>query len=77
MISDVSPVKGATNKFLSCGQNAQKAALVADAKPGSTVSFQWVNGQGGNVSPSSLTSIHSIGEAYRISHSGLTTSVPC
>ncbi|KAI0327439.1 glycoside hydrolase, partial [Cubamyces sp. BRFM 1775] len=48
MISDVSPVKGATNKFLSCGQNAQKAALVADAKPGSKVSFQWVNGQGGN-----------------------------
>ncbi|KAI9058946.1 lytic polysaccharide monooxygenase [Trametes sanguinea] len=48
MISDVSPVKGTDNPYLSCGQNAQKAALVADAKPGSTVSFQWVSGTGGN-----------------------------
>ncbi|KAI0350297.1 hypothetical protein OH77DRAFT_1087377 [Trametes cingulata] len=48
MINDVSPVKGASNKYLSCGQNAQKAATVATAKPGSKVSFQWVNGNGGN-----------------------------
>ncbi|CDO75943.1 Auxilliary Activities Family 9 protein [Trametes cinnabarina] len=48
MINDVSPVKGTDNKFLSCGQNAQKAALLADAKPGSKVSFQWVSGTGGN-----------------------------
>ncbi|KAI0665589.1 glycosyl hydrolase family 61-domain-containing protein [Trametes maxima] len=48
MIDDVSPVKGATNKYLSCDQNAQKALDVAAAKPGSKVSFQWVNGSGGN-----------------------------
>ncbi|KAI0631535.1 glycosyl hydrolase family 61-domain-containing protein [Trametes polyzona] len=48
MIDDVSPVKGASNKYLSCGQNAQKAATVASANPGSKVSFQWVNGNGGN-----------------------------
>ncbi|OSC98645.1 lytic polysaccharide monooxygenase [Trametes coccinea BRFM310] len=48
MINDVSPVKGTDNQYLSCGQNAQKAALVADAAPGSKVSFQWVSGTGGN-----------------------------
>ncbi|KAI0821719.1 glycoside hydrolase [Trametes gibbosa] len=48
MIDDVSPVKGATNKYLSCGQNAQKAATVASANPGSKVTFKWVNGLGGN-----------------------------
>ncbi|KAI0643257.1 glycosyl hydrolase family 61-domain-containing protein [Trametes meyenii] len=48
MIDDVGPVKGATNKYLSCGQNAQKALTVAAAKPGSRISFQWVSGNGGN-----------------------------
>ncbi|KAI0764168.1 glycosyl hydrolase family 61-domain-containing protein [Trametes elegans] len=66
MIDDVSPVKGATNKYLACGQNAQKAATVATAKPGSKVSFQWVNGNGGdwphNVGPM-LTYMASCGDA--------------
>ncbi|KAI8995240.1 glycosyl hydrolase family 61-domain-containing protein [Trametes punicea] len=48
MINDVSPVKGTNNTNLSCGQGAQNAALVAAANPGSTVSFQWVSGSGGN-----------------------------
>lgn len=53
MIDDVSPVKGATNKYLSCGQNAQKASTVATASPGSKVSFKWSAITGGNVSLSS------------------------
>lgn len=53
MIDDVSPVKGATNKYLSCGQNAQKASAVATASPGSKVSFKWSAITGGNVSLSS------------------------
>ncbi|EIW52776.1 glycoside hydrolase [Trametes versicolor FP-101664 SS1] len=48
MIDDVSPVKGATNKYLSCGQNAQKASTVATASPGSKVSFKWSAITGGN-----------------------------
>ncbi|RDX45723.1 glycoside hydrolase [Lentinus brumalis] len=47
-IDDIGPVKGTDNKYLACGQNAQKAAEVASAKPGSTVSFKWVNNNGGN-----------------------------
>lgn len=58
MIDDVSPVKGATNKYLSCGQNAQKTSTVASAKPGSKVSFKWVNGVGGNVSRSCYIPAH-------------------
>ncbi len=49
-IDDIGPVKGTDNKYLACGQNAQKAANVASAEPGSTVSFKWVNNNGGNVS---------------------------
>ena len=61
-IDDISPVKGTDNKYLACGQNAQKAARVASAQPGSTVSFKWVNIAGGNVrlplsSPSSASPI--------------------
>ncbi|OBZ72745.1 Cellulose-growth-specific protein [Grifola frondosa] len=48
MIDDVSPVKGASNVNLRCGQNAQNGKLVADANPGSEVTFKWVSGTGGN-----------------------------
>ncbi|RPD58202.1 glycoside hydrolase [Lentinus tigrinus ALCF2SS1-7] len=48
MIDDIDPVKGADNQYLACGQNAQKAAKVASANPGSSVSFKWVNSAGGN-----------------------------
>jgi len=40
-ISTIDPVKGASNTNLMCGQNAQNAAMVVDANPGSTISFQW------------------------------------
>jgi hypothetical protein len=48
-IDDIDPVKGANNPFLNCGQNAQPAALVAPANPGSVMQFYWVNALGGNV----------------------------
>ena len=44
LIDDISPVKGSNNTNLSCGQNAALAAVVADAKPGSVVSFSWMGG---------------------------------
>ncbi|KAJ3964000.1 glycoside hydrolase family 61 protein [Lentinula raphanica] len=46
-IDDVDPVKGASNAFLNCGQNAQLASDVAQANPGDTVAFTWVNGDDG------------------------------
>jgi hypothetical protein len=47
-ISTIDPVKGASNANLKCGQQSQNAALVADANPGSTISFLWgdPNGSG-------------------------------
>jgi hypothetical protein len=49
-INDVSPVKGASNPYLNCGQDAQNAALVADANPGSQLNFWWKGGDGSDVS---------------------------
>jgi len=46
-INDINPVKGTSNPDMNCGHNAQKAALVADANPGSVVEFAWQNGEGG------------------------------
>jgi hypothetical protein len=46
-INDINPVKGTSNPDMNCGHNAQKAALVADANPGSVVGFAWANGEGG------------------------------
>jgi len=46
-INDINPVKGTDNPDINCGHNAQKAALVADANPGSVVEFAWQNGEGG------------------------------
>jgi hypothetical protein len=40
-IDDQSPVKGASNKFLNCGQDAQAAKLVATVNPGSQLWFDW------------------------------------
>lgn len=52
LIDDVSPVKGASNSNLSCGQNAVAAELVAMANPGSVVAFSWESGEQGSVSVS-------------------------
>lgn len=49
-INTIDPVKGASNAYLNCGQDAQKAALVANANPGSQVQFLWKDGDGTDVS---------------------------
>ena len=46
LISDISPVKGASNKDLFCGLNAALAEMVVPANPGSNVTFQWSGGAG-------------------------------
>jgi hypothetical protein len=45
-ITDVGPANIAS-PALACGNGAGPAALTADARPGSKVSFQWVNGEKG------------------------------
>lgn len=52
LINDITPVKGATNRAVNCGKDAQIAAEVVPAHPGSTVAFDWVSGTGGSVSHS-------------------------
>ncbi len=49
-INSIDPVKGANNKDLNCGHSAQKASLVADVQPGSSLQFFWLAGGGQNVS---------------------------
>ncbi|KAF8647436.1 hypothetical protein AX16_006712 [Volvariella volvacea WC 439] len=39
------PIKGARNPDVNCGRNAQRAALMADASPGSEVVFDWRAGE--------------------------------
>ncbi|KAL0579072.1 hypothetical protein V5O48_002914 [Marasmius crinis-equi] len=46
-LGDVSAVKGATNKQITCGHGAHQAKLVADAMPGDTMTFDWRDGDGG------------------------------
>lgn len=45
-ISIIDPVKGASNPFLNCGQNATAASLIASTNPGSKLTFQWEAGGG-------------------------------
>jgi len=45
-INSIDPVKGASNAYLNCGQDAQKASLVASANPGSQLQFLWLDGDG-------------------------------
>lgn len=47
-ISSINPVKGATNKNLLCGQSSKEATLMADAKPGSKLTFAWGDPDGSN-----------------------------
>ncbi|KAH0826360.1 glycosyl hydrolase family 61-domain-containing protein [Lanmaoa asiatica] len=47
-INNIAPVKGASNSYLNCGQDAQKATLVANANPGSQVQLLWKDGDGTN-----------------------------
>ncbi|KAF8132809.1 glycoside hydrolase family 61 protein [Boletus edulis] len=47
-ITDIDPVKGASNPSLSCGLNATMAASVATANPGSQILVYWVGGETGS-----------------------------
>jgi len=47
-ISDPSPVKGADNPAVNCGPSASTADEIADANPGSVISFDWEGGDGSN-----------------------------
>lgn len=49
-IAEIDPIKGAKNPDVNCGRSAEAASLVADAKPGSDIEFQWIAGGGQNVS---------------------------
>ncbi|OAX33651.1 hypothetical protein K503DRAFT_700091 [Rhizopogon vinicolor AM-OR11-026] len=48
LVSTNSPVKGATNPAMNCGQDAQFASLVGNANPGSQVQVLWVGGTDGS-----------------------------
>lgn len=72
MISQVDPVKGADNKNMACGQNAQPASMTVPANSGSNVQISWINGNGGNVRAMAF-------RCHRVAHnvySGRTTLVP-
>ncbi|KAM6495231.1 glycoside hydrolase family 61 protein [Amanita muscaria] len=43
-VSDVGPVKGATNPNVNCGLDAQLASQVANANPGSIIQWDWRGG---------------------------------
>ena len=46
LVSDIGPVKGATNPDIICGLSAQNAEMVVNANPGSVFSVQWSGGDG-------------------------------
>jgi hypothetical protein len=48
LVSTNSPVKGATNPAMNCGQDAQFASLVGNANPGSQIDVLWVGGTDGS-----------------------------
>ncbi|PFH48347.1 lytic polysaccharide monooxygenase, partial [Amanita thiersii Skay4041] len=52
-LSENGPVKGTNNPNLACGMNSKNADLMADAMPGSTISFTW-GGGGGNKFPHAI-----------------------
>lgn len=50
LIDTISPVKGSDNPFLNCGQDAQFGEDVAQANPGDKMTFEWLDGDGTEVS---------------------------
>lgn len=72
-INDINPVKGTSNPDMLCGHGAQPATLVADANPGSTIQFAWMNGEGGtwvhNTGPV-MTYMASCGDAGCVNFTG-------
>lgn len=56
-VSDVSPVKGATNPDMVCGLSASLANKQATAQPGSQIDFLWVSRGPQNVRRRSLVQL--------------------
>ncbi|KAJ8590497.1 hypothetical protein M405DRAFT_160759 [Rhizopogon salebrosus TDB-379] len=48
LVSTNSPVKGTSNPYLNCGQDAQFASQVGNANPGSQLQLLWVGGTDGS-----------------------------
>ena len=49
-VNDPGPTLGALNASLTCGLGAQAASQVAEANPGDTMTFKWINSNYSNVS---------------------------
>jgi hypothetical protein len=48
LVSTNSPVKGTSNPYMNCGQDAQFASQVGNANPGSQLQLLWVGGTDGS-----------------------------
>lgn len=48
LVNTNSPVKGAQNPYINCGQDAQFASLAGNANPGSQLEILWVGGTDGS-----------------------------
>ncbi|KAG1789344.1 glycosyl hydrolase family 61-domain-containing protein [Suillus variegatus] len=48
LVNTNSPVKGAQNPYINCGQDAQFASLIGNANPGSQLEILWVGGTDGS-----------------------------
>ncbi len=71
VISTTSPVKGADNPSLNCGQDATAVSDIAKGSPGDVMAFSWNSG-GGNVSFYNLLSL----DTSLMACSGRTTLAP-
>ena len=75
-VSDVTPVRGATNSSLGCGLDATAAKLVAHADPGSKISFNCRGPDYVAVRLAAVLVIRDYANSYCLA-SGRTTLAPC
>jgi len=75
-VSNVTPVKGASNPDINCGLSAKIASLVADANPGSNMIFNWSGGDFQHVRLAAVLS-YLIRINFSCLTSGRTTQAPC
>lgn len=77
-ISDQSPIYGAMSPTVNCGTGAPNAALVVDAMPGSTVSWDWRTASLGNWPHNTGAFSISFATLFRIfNHPGRTSQARC
>ena len=48
-VTSQDPIKGANNPAVNCGTGATRAQLIADARPGDVMTFDWRTASGGRV----------------------------